>query len=132
MRTATAVEQLEVTPDTAARVVLNERTGTVIIGTDVRVMPVAIAHGSLNVIVKTDFGVSQPAPLSGGQTIVIPDSTLHVEEGAKQNLMILQPGVNLGDLVSGLNALGVTPQDLIAILQAIRTAGALSAELEIM
>jgi flagellar P-ring protein FlgI len=129
---ATAIEQVQVMPDTTARVVLNERTGTVIIGTDVHVMPVAIAHGSLNVVVKTDFGVSQPAPFSNGQTIVIPDSTIHVEEGAKQNLMVLQPGVSLGDLVSGLNALGVTPQDLIAILQAIKKAGALSAELEIM
>jgi len=129
---ATAIEQVEVTPDTAARVVLNERTGTVIIGTDVRVTPVAIAHGSLNVTVKTDFGVSQPQPFSNGQTVVIPDTTLKVEEGAKQNLVVLHAGVNLGDLVGGLNALGVTPQDLIAILQAIKTAGALSADLELM
>jgi flagellar P-ring protein precursor FlgI len=130
--TATAIEQVEVMPDTAARVLMNERTGTVIIGSDVRVMPVAIAHGSLNVTVKTDFGVSQPAPLSNGETVVIPDTALHVEEGAKQNLIILQPGVNLGELVAGLNALGVTPQDLIAILQAIRAAGALQADMELM
>jgi flagellar P-ring protein precursor FlgI len=129
---ATTIEQVEVVPDTAARVVLNERTGTVIIGSDVRVMPVAIAHGSLNVTVKTDFGVSQPAPLSNGQTVVIPDTTLHVEEGNKQNLVVLRPGVSLGDLVAGLNALGVTPQDLIAILQAIQASGALSADLELM
>jgi flagellar P-ring protein precursor FlgI len=130
--TATAIEQVEVAPDTAARIVLNERTGTVIIGSDVRVMPVAIAHGSLNVTVKTDFGVSQPAPLSGGQTVVVPDSTLKVEEGAKQNLLLLRPGVSLGELVAALNALGVTPQDLIAILQAIQAASALEAELELM
>ncbi len=129
---ATAIEHVEVVPDTAARVILNERTGTVIIGSDVRVMPVAIAHGSLNVTVKTDFGVSQPAPFSQGQTVVVPDSTIKVEEGQKRNLVLLRPGVNLGDLVSGLNALGVTPQDLIAILQAVQTAGALQAELEIM
>ena len=129
---ATAIEQVEVTPDAAARVVLNERTGTVIIGSDVRVTPVAIAHGSLNVTVKTDFGVSQPAPFSNGQTVVVPDTSLHVEEGSKQNLVLLQPGVSLGELVSGLNALGVTPQDLIAILQAVASAGALHAELEIM
>jgi len=129
---ATAIEQVEVTPDTAARVVLNERTGTVIIGTDVHVTPVAIAHGSLNVTVKTDFGVSQPQAFSNGQTVVVPDTTLKVEEGAKQNLIVLHAGVNLGDLVSGLNALGVTPQDLIAILQAIKTAGALSADQELM
>ena len=130
--TATAIEHVEVAPDTAARVILNERTGTVIIGSDVRIMPVAIAHGSLNITVKTDFGVSQPAPFSQGQTVVIPDTTLKIEEGAKQNLVLLRPGVSLGDLVGGLNALGVTPQDLIAILQAIQTAGALQAELEIM
>lgn len=130
--TATAIEQIEVAPDSGARVVLNERTGTVIIGQDVRVTPVAIAHGSLNVTVKTDFGVSQPAPFSDGKTVVVPDTDLHVDEGAQRNLMVLRPGVSLGELVAGLNALGVTPQDLIAILQAIETAGALHAELEIM
>jgi flagellar P-ring protein precursor FlgI len=130
--TATAIEHIDVVPDAPARVVLNERTGTVIIGADVRVRPVAIAHGSLSVTVKTDFGVSQPAPFSEGETVVVPDTTLAVTEGAKQNLVILQPGVSLGDLVTGLNALGVTPQDLIAVLQAVRTAGALEAELEIM
>jgi flagellar P-ring protein precursor FlgI len=132
VETATAIEQVEVMPDSPARVVLNERTGTVIIGSDVRVRPVAIAQGSLNVTVKTEFGVSQPAPFSGGQTTVVPDTTLRVEEGAKQNLVVLKGGVNLGELVAGLNALGVTPQDLIAILQAIQTAGALEAELELM
>lgn len=130
--TATAIEHIDVTPDTAARVILNERTGTVIIGSDVRIRPVAIAHGSLNVTVKTDFGVSQPAPLSNGETVVVPDTALAVNEGPKQNLVLFQPGVSLGDLVAGLNALGVTPQDLIAILQAVRAAGALEAELEIM
>jgi len=132
VRVATALERIEVQPDSAARVVLNERTGTVIIGSDVRVLPVAIAHGSLNVTVETDFGVSQPAPFSEGRTVVVPESTIKVEEGAKQNLMLLRAGVSLGDLVRGLNALGVTPQDLIAILQAIKAAGALEAELELM
>jgi flagellar P-ring protein precursor FlgI len=130
--TATAIERVQVTSDVPARVVLNERTGTVIIGSDVRLRPVAIAHGSLQVTVKTDFGVSQPAPLSQGQTVVIPDSTVKVEEGERRNLMVLRPGVDLGQLVGGLNALGVTPQDLIAILQAIQAAGGLEAELEIM
>jgi flagellar P-ring protein precursor FlgI len=130
--TATRIEQLDVKPDEVARVLLNERTGTVIIGSDVHIMPVAIAHGSLNVTVKTDFGVSQPAPFSQGETVVVPDSTLKVEEGAKQNLVVLRAGVSLGDLVAALNALGVTPQDLIAILQAVKAAGALEAELELM
>ncbi|MFN8542734.1 MAG: flagellar basal body P-ring protein FlgI [Candidatus Binatia bacterium] len=129
---ATDIESVQVTPDTAARVVLNERTGTVIIGREVRVQPVAIAHGSLQVTVKTDFGVSQPGAFSAGQTVVVPDTTVNVQQGAKQNLIPLNPGVNLGQLVAGLNALGVTPQDLIAILQAIKQAGALEADLEIM
>ena len=130
--TVTAIERVEVQPDVAARVVLNERTGTVIIGNDVRVLPVAIAHGSLQVIVRTDYGVSQPAPFSQGQTTVVPESDIKVEEGKPQNLAVLKAGVSLGQLVSGLNALGVTPQDLIAILQAIKQAGALEADLEIM
>ncbi len=130
--TATAMEQVEVAPDTIAKVILNERTGTVIIGSEVRVMPVAVAHGSLSVAVKTDFGVSQPAPLSRGETVVVPDTTLSVQEGAKQNLVLLKPGANLGQLVTALNALGVTPQDLIAVLQAVQASGALQGELEIM
>jgi flagellar P-ring protein precursor FlgI len=130
---ATTIESLDVTPDQAARVVLNERTGTVIIGEDVRVAPVAVAHGSLTVQVKTDFGVSQPAPFAErGETVVVPDTTLTVEEGAPRSLAVLRPGVNLGQLVAALNALGVTPQDLMAILQAIRAAGALQANIEIM
>ena len=130
--TVTLIEQAEVTPDSPARVVLNERTGTVIIGQNVRLLPVAIAHGSLQVTVKTDFGVSQPAPFSNGETVVVPDSTIGVEEGKPQGIVTLRGGPNLGDLVSGLNALGVTPQDLIAILQAVKAAGALQADLEIM
>ena len=129
---ATQIERVDVSPDNPARVVMNERTGTVIIGDDVRILPVAIAHGSLQVTVKTDFGVSQPAPFSEGQTVVVPDSTIKVDEGAKRNLALLKPGVSLGDVVAGLNALGVSPQDLIAILQAIKAAGALEAELEMM
>lgn len=126
------VELLEVSADRRARVVLNERTGTVIMGENVRIAPVAIAHGSLSIQVKTDFGVSQPAPLSEGETVVVPDTTLSVQEGKKESLMLVQPGVGLGELVAALNALGVTPQDLIAVLQAMKAAGALEAELEIM
>jgi flagellar P-ring protein precursor FlgI len=132
VETATAIERVDVTPDTAARVVFNERTGTVVIGNDVRILPVAIAHGSLQVTVKTDFGVSQPAPFSQGKTVVVPDTSIAVQEGEKRNLAVLKGGVSLGELVAGLNALGVTPQDLMAILQAIKAAGALEAELEII
>ena len=126
------IENLEVAPDRRARVIVNERTGTVVMGEDVRIAPVAIAHGSLQIQVKTDFGVSQPAPFSNGKTVVVPDSTINVEEGKAEHLAVLHSGVNLGQLVGGLNALGVTPQDLVAVLQAIKAAGALDAELEVM
>src|SRR6185369_2618062 len=126
------IENLDVAPDRKAKVIVNERTGTVIMGEDVRVAPVAIAHGSLQITVKTDLGVSQPAPFSNGETVVVPDSTVTVDEGKSQHLTILRGGINLGQLVGGLNALGVTPQDLIAVLQAIKTAGGLDAELEVM
>jgi flagellar P-ring protein FlgI len=126
------IENLEVSPDRRARVIVNERTGTVVMGNDVRIAPVAIAHGSLEIQVKTDFGVSQPAPFSEGKTVVVPDSTINVEEGKAHHLAVLRGGVNLGQLVGGLNALGVTPQDLVAVLQAIKAAGALDAELEVM
>ncbi|MBI3768955.1 MAG: flagellar basal body P-ring protein FlgI [Deltaproteobacteria bacterium] len=127
-----AIESLEVAPDRRAKVIVNERTGTVIMGEEVHIAPVAIAHGSLQIQVKTDLGVSQPAPFSNGQTVVVPDSTINVEEGKAQRLALLRGAVNLGQLVGGLNALGVTPQDLIAVLQAIKAAGALDAELELM
>ena len=81
---------------------------------------------------KTDLGVSQPAPFSNGETVVVPDSTINVEQGKEQRLALLRGAVSLGQLVGGLNALGVTPQDLIAVLQAIKSAGALDAELELM
>ncbi len=110
-----------------------ERDPTVfIMGEDVRIAPVAIAHGSLQVTVKVDLGVSQPAPFSEGQTVVVPDSTVSIQEGEAQRVSLLRPGVNLGELVRALNALGVTPQDLIAVLQGIKSAGALDAELEII
>jgi flagellar P-ring protein precursor FlgI len=126
------VETLDVVPDRRARVIVNERTGTVIMGEDVRIAPVGIAHGSLQVTVKVDLGVSQPAPFSEGQTVVVPDSTVQVEEGQAERLSLFKGGVSLRDLVAGLNALGITPQDLIAVLQAIKSAGALDADLEIM
>ena len=132
MHMLASIEGVEVQPDRRARVVVNERTGTVIMGSEVRIAPVAIAHGSLQIQVKTDFGVSQPAPFSEGKTVVVPDSTVAVQEGEKHGVAVLAPGVSLGQLVGGLNALGVTPQDLIAVLQAIKSAGALEADLELM
>lgn len=125
-----ALEGLEVEPDRRARVVVNERTGTVVIGSDVRIARVAVSHGSLAVTVSTTRDVSQPAPFSDGVTTPVENSdVLAVEEEASLSLV---DGVTVEELVRGLNAIGATPRDLIAILQAIRSAGALSAELEVM
>lgn len=126
------IETLTVDVDRAAKIIVNERTGTVIVGQDVRIAPVAIAHGTLQIVVKTDYGVSQPGPFSDGQTVVVPDSQIVAQEGKAGSLAVLKAGVTLGDLVGALNALGVTPQDLIAVLSAIQAAGALEAELEMM
>ena len=126
------IEGLTVHVDVPARVIINERTGTVVIGEKVRIAPIAIAHGSLTIEIKTDFGVSQPVSFApkGAQTVVVPQSDVAVKE-QKGSLMEIS-GVTLGEVIKGLNALGVTPRDLISILQAIKASGALRAELEII
>ncbi len=126
------IEALAVTVDVPAKVVINERTGTIVIGDKVRIAPVAIAHGALTIEIKTDYKVSQPpsfAPESAS-TVVVPQKEVSVKE-QKASLMEVS-GVTLGEVVKGLNALGVTPRDLISILQALKAAGALRAELEII
>ncbi len=125
------VEGLLVNPDNVAKVVINERTGTVVMGENVRIGIIAIAHGSLSVQIKESSNVSQPLPFSEGQTVVSPDTSITVEEG-NGRLSVVDTGVSLGEVVRALNALGVTPRDLIAILQAIKAAGALSAKLEVI
>ncbi len=125
------LESVKVIPDSTARVVIDERTGTVVIGRDVQVDTVAIAHGNLNVIIKTEADVSQPYPESAGQTVVTPQTTLKIDE-EKQRLLLMEQSVTIQDVVAGLNAIGVSPRDLIAILQAIKAAGALRAELKII
>jgi len=125
------IENLSVTPDLAARVVLNERTGTVVMGENVRLSTVAVSHGNLSIIIKEQLSVSQPLPMSRGETIVVPESEVQVVE-QKSNLILLNKGVNIGEVIKGLNAIGVSPRDLIAILQAIKAAGALQAELIII
>jgi flagellar P-ring protein precursor FlgI len=126
------VESLSVTPDNVSRVVINERTGTVIMGENVRISTVAIAHGNLSVEIKQNFDVSQPMPFSNrGQTVVTPDTQTLVREG-RAPLQVLEAGVSIGQVVRALNALGVTPRDLISILQALKAAGALQADLEII
>jgi flagellar P-ring protein precursor FlgI len=128
----TVVEALQVPFDLAACVTVNEKTGTVVIGENVRISPVAIAHGNLTIEVKTDMQVSQPLPFSSpkAETVVVPQTQVATKE-QKGSLMEVS-GASLGEIVKGLNSLGVTPRDLIAILQALRSSGALRAELEII
>jgi flagellar P-ring protein precursor FlgI len=126
------MESLTVRPDAAARVVINERTGTVVVGHGVTLGPAAVAHGSLSVRISTTFEVSQPAPFSkGGETVVVPQETVDVREGAAQ-LVRLDEGTTLDAVTRALNALGATPRDIIAILQALKASGALRAELVIL
>jgi flagellar P-ring protein precursor FlgI len=126
------LEPLTLRVDTPARVVINERTGTVVVGGAVRIGAAAVAHGNLSVRVSTTFQVSQPTPFSsGGQTVVVPDQQVDVSEGTAQ-LVTLEEGTTLAAVVQALNALGVTPRDIIAIMQALRAAGALRAEIVII
>jgi flagellar P-ring protein precursor FlgI len=126
-----AVEAVSVEIDSRARVVINERTGTVIIGSEVTISPVSIAHGNLSIQVNTQFEVSQPRPFGGGDTVVVPEQQITAEE-QKSSFVTLAGGATVQDLVQALNALGVTPRDTIAIIEALKTAGALQAEVEIM
>jgi flagellar P-ring protein FlgI len=125
------IEPLPVSLDVVARVVINERTGTVVMGGDVRLGPAAVAHGNLSVRIATQFDVSQPAPLSNGQTTVVPQTELDVNEGDAQ-LVTLDAGTTLADVVRALNLLGVTPRDIIAVMQALKAAGALRAEIVVL
>jgi len=125
------IENLSVTPDIVAKVVLNERTGTVVMGENVRISTIAVSHGNLSIIIKEQQSVSQPLPFSEGQTVVVPDSDVEVIE-QKSNLLLIDKGTNIGEVINGLNAIGVSPRDLIAILQSIKAAGALQAELVII
>ncbi len=127
----TLIEGLGVTPDTIAKVIINERTGTVVMGDNVRISTVAIAHGNLSIEVKESENVSQPLPFSEGETVRTPDTEISVKE-EKSGLFLMKSGVSIGKVVRALNALGVSPRDLITIFQAIKAAGALQARLEII
>lgn len=124
-----ALEDLRVQPDNAAVVVIEEASGTVVMGDNVRISTVAIAQGNLTIRVTETPQVSQPGPLSNGQTVVVPRTNIQIDDQHDRKLGILSSGVTLRDLVASLNALGVGPRDLISILQAIKTAGALQADL---
>jgi flagellar P-ring protein precursor FlgI len=125
------LESLTVEADRPARVVINERTGTIVLGKDVRIDPVAIMHGNLNVEIQTSFAVSQPAPLAPGTTVVVPQTTTAVKEEKARNV-VLKQGATVEELVRALAAIGSTPRDVIAILQSLRSAGALEAEIEVI
>jgi flagellar P-ring protein precursor FlgI len=128
----TEIEQLKIEPDQTARIVVDERSGIIVMGRDVRVSQVAVAQGNLTVTISEQPEVSQPEPFSDGQTRVVPRTDLKVDAGEKNKLAIVKDGVTLRELVDGLNALGIGPRDLISILQAIKAAGALQADIEVM
>lgn len=125
------LENIDIEAATPARIVVNERTGTIVMGQDVRIATVAVSHGNLNLIISTTMKISQPNPLANGQTVAAPQTQIDVveEEG---NLVVLDMGVSIGEIARALNAIGATPRDLIAIFQAIKAAGALHAELLII
>ncbi len=125
------LENLDVEADSPARIVVNERTGTIVMGQDVRIATVAISHGNLNLVISEGLDVSQPNPLAAGQTVAAPTTNIDVTED-EGNLVVLHMGVSIGEIAKALNAIGATPRDLIAIFQAIKAAGALHAELRVI
>lgn len=131
IETLAALEDLRVEPDNAAVVVIEEASGTIVMGANVRISTVAIAQGNLTIRVTETPEVSQPGPLSNGNTVVVPRTSIQIDDQHDKKLGILTSGVTLRDLVASLNALGVGPRDLISILQSIKAAGALQADLQV-
>jgi len=131
METLGVIENLHVEPDNAAVVIIDEASGTIVMGSNVRISTVAIAQGNLTIRVTETPEVSQPGPLSGGATVVTPRTSIQVDDQHDKKLGVLSSGVTLRDLVASLNALGVGPRDLISILQSIKAAGALQADLQV-
>lgn len=125
-----SLENLNVSPDSRARVVVDEKTGTVVLGATVTLSKVAVSHGNLNVVVAEQPQVSQPGAFSPGQTAVTPQTQLGVRE--EQRRLVLMDGASIQELVDGLNAIGATPRDLISILRTMKAAGALHAELDVL
>ncbi len=125
------IEDLQIEPDSPAVVVIDEASGTIVMGANVRISTVAIAQGNLTIRVTETPQVSQPEPLSNGATVVTPRTSIKVDDGGDKRLGILRGGVTLRDLVASLNALGVGPRDMISILQSIKAAGALQADLQV-
>jgi flagellar P-ring protein precursor FlgI len=127
----TEIEQLQVEPDLGAKIIIDERSGIIVMGRDVRVATVAVAQGNLTVTISESPQVSQPAPFSNGRTVVTPNTRVGVQEDGKK-LAVVKDGVSLQQLVDGLNGLGIGPRDLIGILQAIKASGAIQADIEVM
>ena len=125
------IENVRLEPDTAAKVVIDARSGTIVVGSDVRISEVAVSQGGLTVMVREDITVSQPEPFSIGETVVVPETIIEVQE-REANFAVLEGDVSLQRLVDGLNMIGVGATETIAILQAIKAAGALHADLEII
>jgi flagellar P-ring protein precursor FlgI len=125
------VEELRVEPDSPAMVVIDEASGTIVMGSNVRVSTVAIAQGNLTIRVTEQPEVSQPGPLSNGTTAIVPRTSIQVDDGHDKKLGIVNGNVTLRDLVASLNTLGVGPRDMISILQSIKAAGALQADLQV-
>nr|WP_231702184.1 flagellar basal body P-ring protein FlgI [Desulfoplanes formicivorans] len=123
-----SLENIQCTPDTRAKVVIDERSGTVVLGSNVTLSRVAVTHGNLNVVIKENANVSQPNAFSQGQTVVTPDTQLQTRE--QTNRLVLVEGANIQELVNGLNAIGATPRDIMSILRTLKAAGALHADLE--
>ena len=128
----TKIEQLKVQPDQLAKVVIDETSGIIVIGKDVRINKLAIAQGNLTIRISEIPFLSQPLPFSDGQTVMTTASAIDINESVDSKLSVLETGVNLQELVDGLNALGVSPRDLISILQAIKASGALQADIEVI
>ena len=126
-----SIEDLPITPDSIAKVVVNERTGTIVMGGNISVDEIAITQGGLSISIQKETNVSQPAPFSPGSTIVTNNTKVNAKED-KANSIVLPATANVGDIVGALNAVGATPRDIISILQAIKAAGALHADLEII
>lgn len=126
-----SIEGMRINTDANARVVVNERTGTIVMGQDVRLSTVAVSHGNLSLIIKDNLSVSQPNPLAFGQTAVVPETQVDIIEDDGQ-LMVVEEGVSIGAVADALNAIGATPRDLIAIFQAIKVAGAMHGELIVL
>lgn len=127
----TEIEQLQIEPDQAAKIIIDERSGIIVMGRDVRVSMIAVAQGNLTVSIAESPQVSQPAPLSRGRTVTAPRTQVGVQEDGHK-LALVRDGVSLQQLVDGLNSLGIGPRDMIAILQAIKAAGAIQADIEVM